>query len=145
MNARHSRIGNKPQVQFLLALLVAGTTGYLLEMIPSLQAATKVKVVTQRHVMTPMRDGVRLSAWIYLPTGQGPWPVLMEQRYSNVRGARTRHTELAKHGYVVAGINFRGTAESEGTFVGYRDLAWGPKRDRYDVPAWLARPPWSNG
>ena len=145
MNARHSRIGNKPQVQFLLALLVAGTTGYLLEMIPSLQAATKVKVVTQRHVMIPMRDGVRLSAWIYLPTGQGPWPVLMEQRYSNVRAARTRHTELAKHGYVVAGINFRGTAESEGTFVGYRDLAWGPKRDGYDVTEWLARQPWSNG
>ena len=80
MNDRNIRGRSRPQMQFLLALLVAGTTGYLLEMISSLQAATKVKVVTQRHVMIPMRDGVRLSAWIHLPTGQGPWPVLMEQR-----------------------------------------------------------------
>ncbi|MEE3371329.1 MAG: CocE/NonD family hydrolase [Planctomycetota bacterium] len=141
---RPTRSGS--QLQCLLKCLRAlGIIGYLLGMNLSLPAATKAKVVTQQHVMIPMRDGVRLSAWIYLPKGQGPWPVLMEQRYTNVRAASGRYTRLAEQGYVVAGINFRGTAQSEGTFVGYRDLAWGPKRDGYDATEWLARQPWSNG
>ena len=101
--------------------------------------------IIESHHMIPMRDGVRLSAWIYVPEGDGPWPVLMEQRYSNVRGGRKRYAQLAKAGYVVAGVNFRGTDKSEGTFVGYHDLAWGEKQDGYDITEWLAKQDWSNG
>lgn len=133
-------------MKYLLdCLLVMGVVWYSPGTMAPLRAAGTSAAVTEQHVMIPMRDGVRLSAWIYLPQGQGPWPVLMEQRYSNVHAAARRYTRLAEHGYVVAGINFRGTAESEGTFVGYRDLAWGPKRDGYDVTEWLAKQPWSNG
>ena len=42
--------------------------------------------VTERHVMLPMRDGKHLSAWLYLPPGDGPWPVVFEQRYANDPG-----------------------------------------------------------
>src|SRR5688500_14109761 len=60
--------------------------------------------VTERHEMIPMRDGVRLSTYLYVPPGEGPWPVLLEQRYADVRGANTREAmaRLAKGGYVVA-------------------------------------------
>lgn len=109
------------------------------------QATDKPLAVKEQHVMIPMRDGVRLSAWLSIPDGVGPWPVLMEQRYSNAHAGRGRYTRLARHGYVVAGINFRGTAKSEGRFVGYRDLAWGRRRDGYDATEWLAKQPWSNG
>ena len=109
------------------------------------RAEEELPGVEEIHAMVPMRDGVRLSVWLYIPEGQGPWPVLMEQRYSNVRGSRVRYARLARHGYVVAGINFRGTILSEGTFVGYRDLAWGKQRDGYDVTEWLAEQEWSNG
>ncbi len=108
-------------------------------------AADDLAGVTEQHTMIPMRDGVRLSAWIYTPDGKGPWPVLMEQRYSDVHRGRQRYARLARAGYVVAGINFRGTNRSEGTFVGYRDLAWGEKQDGYDVTQWLAGQKWSNG
>ena len=108
-------------------------------------AADKLPGVKEQHIKIPMRDGVRLSAWLYIPTGSGPWPVLMEQRYSNAHGGRGRYARLAGHGYVVAGINFRGTALSQGTFVGYRDLAWGRRRDGYDATEWLAKQAWSNG
>ena len=29
--------------------------------------------VTERHEMIPMRDGQRLSAYLYFPPGSGPW------------------------------------------------------------------------
>ena len=67
--------------------------------------------VTEQHLMVPMRDGVRLSVYLYIPEGDGPWPALLEQRYASARAQRTREefAKLAAHGYVVALQNFRGT------------------------------------
>jgi predicted acyl esterase/lysophospholipase L1-like esterase len=103
--------------------------------------------VTERHLMIPMRDGKRLSAYVYLPPGDGPWPVLYEQRYADVRGrgARERFARLAGRGYAVVIENFRGTHLSEGTWVGYRALGWGELQDGYDTVEWLAEQPWSTG
>lgn len=103
--------------------------------------------VTETHVMIPTRDGVRLSTYLYTPPGPGPWPVIYEQRYADLRGASTRQAaaRLAARGYVVALENFRGAQQSEGTWVGYRALGWGEKRDGYDTVEWLARQPWSTG
>jgi hypothetical protein len=103
--------------------------------------------VTMQHVMVPMRDGTRLSTYIYIPPGEGPWPVLYEQRYADLTGASSRKNAaaLAMPGYVVATQNFRGTHLSEGTYVGYRALGWGEQKDGYDTVAWLAKQPWSNG
>lgn len=91
--------------------------------------------VTERHVMVPMRDGNRMSVYLFFPPGNGPWPVLFEQRYADIRGAGTRqnYARLAKAGYVVAAENFRGAYKSEGTWVGYRALGWGKLRDGYDT------------
>jgi predicted acyl esterase len=103
--------------------------------------------VTEKHEMIPMRDGVRLSAYLYFPPGDGPWPVLLEQRYANPRGAATRQSlaRLAKGGYVVAIANFRGAQQSEGTWVGYRALGWGELKDGFDLVEWLAAQKWSSG
>ncbi len=78
--------------------------------------------VTEKHVMMPMRDGKSLSTYLFFPPGKGPWPVLYEQRYADIRGAETRkgYARLAAAGYVVAAQNFRGAQLSEGTWVGYR-------------------------
>jgi uncharacterized protein len=97
--------------------------------------------------MVPMRDGVKLSVYLYTPTGEGPWPALLEQRYANARATRTRQelAKLASNGYVVALQNFRGTQLSEGRYVGYRALGWGEKQDGYDTVEWLAAQSWCNG
>ncbi|MEZ5396904.1 MAG: hypothetical protein R2724_29545 [Bryobacterales bacterium] len=57
--------------------------------------------VVEKHVMVPMRDGVRLSTWLYLPPGDGPWPVIYEQRYAPIRADRTRleSADFARRGY----------------------------------------------
>lgn len=103
--------------------------------------------VTEQHVMIPMRDGVKLSAYLFFPQGEGPWPVLYEQRYASTRDPSTRQAQarLARGGYVVALENFRGSQLSEGTWVGYRDLGWGDRKDGYDTVEWLASQPWCTG
>ncbi|MCA9133675.1 MAG: CocE/NonD family hydrolase [Planctomycetales bacterium] len=103
--------------------------------------------VHEQHVMIPMRDGVKLSAYLYRPHGEGPWPVVFEQRYASVSGTSTRKNsaELAAQGFAVAMVNFRGSQLSEGTYVGYRALAWGTQQDGYDTCEWLATQPWCNG
>jgi predicted acyl esterase len=82
--------------------------------------------VTERHVMMPMRDGVKLSTYLYVPEGKQRWPVLYQQRYANLRTAGTRKAlaRLASAGYVVAAQNVRGSHLSEGNWVGYRALGW---------------------
>jgi len=103
--------------------------------------------VTERHEMIPMRDGKRLSTYLYVPAGKGPWPVLYEQRYASLRGetTRRRYAKLAAEGYVVAAQNFRGTHKSEGVYQGYRALGFGKLRDGYDSVEWLAKQPFSTG
>jgi predicted acyl esterase len=103
--------------------------------------------VREEQMMIPMRDGTKLSAYVYFPPGDGPWPVLYEQRYADLKGVGTRqgNARLAKAGYVVCAENFRGAQKSEGTWVGYRALGWGQLQDGYDTVEWLAKQKWSTG
>ncbi|MEZ5355874.1 MAG: CocE/NonD family hydrolase [Bryobacteraceae bacterium] len=106
-----------------------------------------ISAAEPRHEMVPMRDGARLSTYLYVPAGSGPWPVLYEQRYADLTGraAQERYAALAAAGYVVAAQNFRGTHRSEGVYQGYRALGWGKTQDGYDTVEWLAKQPWSTG
>ncbi|MEN3940229.1 CocE/NonD family hydrolase [Prosthecobacter sp. SYSU 5D2] len=103
--------------------------------------------VREQHVMIPMRDGTRLSAYLYLPEGEGKWPAVFEQRYASLTGSsgRKNAASLARHGYAVAMVNFRGAQLSEGRYVGYRALGWGEQKDGYDTCEWLAVQPWCTG
>ena len=130
----------------LMAIAVLGVTSVA----DRLSAADAVDLggVTEKHVMIPMRDGVRLSAHIYTPPGDGPWPVLLEQRYANANdpGTQQYFARIAKTGgYVTVLANFRGSQKSEGDWRGYRSLGWGERKDGYDLVEWLGTQPWSTG
>src|SRR5262245_33618582 len=129
-------------IRFLLTVLLAA-----LCCVASAQNEIDLGSITERHEMIPMRDGQKLSAYLYFPPGSGPWPAVFEQRYADLRGAGTRKAaaKLAEAGYVVALVNYRGTHLSEGTWVGYRALAWGELKDGYDTCEWLAKQPWCTG
>ena len=123
----------------------------LLLTLASLKAAEIPKLdlggVREEHIMIPMRDGTKLSAYVYFPQLAGPHPVIFEQRYVNITNSGTRRemAQLATHGYVVAKVNFRGAHESEGVWQGYRALGWGEQQDGYDLVEWFARQSWCNG
>ena len=129
--------------RFLCSFLFVLSCGFAV----AADAPVDLGSVTEKHEMMPMRDGKRLSTYLYFPKGDGPWPVLYEQRYANLRspGSRKAFARLAEKGYVVAAQNFRGAHLSEGTWVGYRALGWGELKDGYDSVEWLARQPWSTG
>lgn len=103
--------------------------------------------VREQHLRIPMRDGAHLSAYLYLPAGDGLWPAVFEQRYADISGKATRQrsAELAARGFAVAMVNFRGTHLSEGRWQGYRALGWGELQDGYDTCEWLAKQLWCTG
>lgn len=131
------------------SLVVCSAIGVVAMSVRSLPAADPVDLggVTEKHEMIPMRDGIKLSAYIYTPPGTGPWPVLLEQRYANSNDPNTKKSfaKLASGGYVTVLANFRGSQLSEGVWRGYRGLAWGEQKDGYDLVEWLAKQPWSTG
>ena len=58
--------------------------------------------VTEKHQMVPMRDGKRLSVYVYIPEGKGPWPVIFEQRYGSVRGKFPRESSISQFSSFIA-------------------------------------------
>ena len=114
---------NRLKLLILMCLSLAGSS----RLLPAADAPD-LGGVSETHEMIPMRDGVRLSAYVYTPPGDGPWPVLLEQRYANANdpGTRQYFAQLAKTGgYVTVLANFRGSQKSEGDWRGYRSLGWG--------------------
>lgn len=93
------------------------------------------------------RDGTDLSVNVTFPidAGPGPWPVLVNYSGydpSQPGGAPQEAATYPFQGYVVVGVNMRGTGCSGGTFEFMEDLQ---ALDGYDVIENLAHQPWSNG
>lgn len=129
-----------------LALVISASASSLAAPVPKLDFGE----VREEHIMIPMRDGKRLSAYVFFPKGDRAdqkWPAIFEQRYADISsaGSRKAAAKFAEGGFVIALVNYRGTHESEGIYRGYRGLQWGELRDGYDVCEWLATQPWCTG
>lgn len=137
------------RLAFWYCLLAALVPSLPATVVPKPLPKLDVPGVREEHVMIAMRDGVKLSAFLYFPeaSAQGKLPAVFEQRYAEITGLGTRKAaaSLAAQGFVVAMVNYRGTHESEGTWVSYRATQWGRERDGWDVCEWLAGQPWSTG
>lgn len=96
------------------------------------------KIITEKHVPVPMRDGVTLYADIYRPDSPERHPVLLMRTPYNKADAQTMNyahpSWYAQHGYVVIVQDTRGRWESEGEFQPYRTEA----EDGYDTIEWAA-------
>ena len=95
--------------------------------------------------MVAMRDGVRLATTVYLPSGEGPFPVLLYRTpYDDARyedGVAT-YTEA---GIAVVTQDMRGRFESEGTFQVFTQDGDGALKDGFDTMQWIVEQEWSNG
>ena len=107
-----------------------------------------------REVKIRVHDGVEIAVALYMPAGEGPFPVVLAPspyRYDNNTLPATpqflwRETgpiELyVARGYVYANMDIRGCGKSGGEF---RLLDKNEQKDLYDVIEWLGHQSWSNG
>ncbi len=109
----------------------------------SIGAETKdLKVVIERNVPVPMRDGTILRADIHRPDHGGSYPVLVRRTPYRKEGNFDR---FVKAGYIVISQNVRGRYESEGRFEPDLLLKTHDANDGYDTIEWAAGLTNSNG
>ena len=129
-------------------------TFFLLVTVGSLCAATPrtpppipLDGLIEERISIPARDGTPLVGWVIRPAGGGKHPAIFEQRHADITSAGMRRAAaaVAREGYAVAAVNWRGTHESGGHFMSFRGLGWGEVRDGYDICEWLAVQPWCTG
>jgi len=109
-----------------------------------------------RTDMVALRDGVRLATDIYLPAGDGPWPVVLERTPYGRAAIRRGEFSLAEptprdaaalaaainaRGYVAVFQDCRGRHGSEGHFEKFLPDA----ADGADTCAWITEQPWCDG
>jgi putative CocE/NonD family hydrolase len=118
------------------------------------------------QAMVPMRDGVRLNTFVYLPQSDGPtYPVILQRTPYGItssegkantdctqgwlpspdapmRGSILRgYRNIVAHGYAAVYQDTRGRYGSEGEDRVYADDAF----DGYDTLEWISKQPWCNG
>jgi putative CocE/NonD family hydrolase len=117
------------------------------------------------QVMVPMRDGVRLNTFVFLPGNGGPrWPVILHRTPYGIAAADARDKtdftnawlpaaaepmrgsilrgwkNIVAHGYAAVYQDARGRHGSEGEDRVYADDA----ADGHDTLEWIAGQPWTN-
>lgn len=103
---------------------------------------TASEVKLQWGVRIPLRDGVWLSATLYLPVDQvAPSPVVFTLTPYVGQTYHERGVYFASHGLPFLTVDVRGRGNSDGVFKANGNE--GP--DGHDVVEWLAQQPWCNG
>ncbi|GCE30633.1 hydrolase [Dictyobacter alpinus] len=100
----------------------------------------------QFDLRVPMRDGITLSADIYMPVAnQGKinrYPVILSRTpYMKADVSLENAKYFVRHGYIFVSMDVRGRGDSDGDFVPY----FNEGRDGYDAIEWCAEQPWSDG
>jgi putative CocE/NonD family hydrolase len=105
--------------------------------------ADNFEVEMRLDVKVPMRDGIELSADIYLPRTDGPFPVvLMRTPYSNnVDVAITKARRLANRGYACVMQDVRGRWDSAGEYYAFHQET----NDGFDTQEWIGQQDWCDG
>lgn len=95
--------------------------------------------------MVPMRDGVKLATSIFLPPGDGPWPVIFAKSpYGRFTMAGyARDCKEGQFAFVIQDTRGRGDSEGKDSFDTDSFAAHIP--DSADALAWIAAQSWCNG
>jgi len=97
--------------------------------------------ITQESARIPMRDGIKLAANVFRPSGGSRYPtILVRTPYDKGREISRGHRFYVEHGYAVVVQDVRGKFESDGVFSPLHQ----EPQDGDDTLNWIARQPWSN-
>lgn len=96
-----------------------------------------------REYMVRMRDGVGLHTQVFLPEGDGSWPViLIRYPYPTMVYMLNEISKIfAERGYAVVSQQCRGTAGSEGEWTPFVN----ERNDGLDTLDWIVDRKWQNG
>lgn len=107
------------------------------------QPESAIKVITERNVPVPMRDGVLLRANVFRPDSGGPYPVLvMRTPYGKPNGGMDRYV---KAGYIVVTQDARGRYASDGKWESFLRFKTHDAEDGFDTVEWAAKLPGASG
>jgi uncharacterized protein len=100
------------------------------------------RLVAERGIVIPMRDGVKLSADIYRPEKDTSGPVLLQRTpYGKGFAGTSFALWAAENGYAVIIQDTRGRWSSEGDSYPFIY----EKNDGYDTLEWISSQPWCSG
>ncbi len=107
------------------------------------------KMKTIKDLRIPMSDGVSLAADLYLPDGDGPFPVLVDAypyHKDDLIGAAFDYPRryFADHGFADLIVDFRGTGRSEGYCPDNFDMEQ-EGRDAAETVEWASGQEWCDG
>jgi predicted acyl esterase len=122
------------------AILIVISVG-LLSSAAALTDQEARRAVSSTEVMVAMRDGVKLATNVYLPEGNGPWPVILTRTPYSKTGYAQRAARYTAAGYAFVAQDCRGRFKSEGSYEPYQT----DMEDGYDTVEWIAKQSWSNG
>jgi predicted acyl esterase len=105
--------------------------------------SARAGTITKKTCMVPMSDGIKLATDVYLPPGEGPFPVILARTPYNKKMKRTPRT--ARQGYAFVIQDMRGRFASEGENLPFIGCGWAPHRDGAETVAWIRKQPWCNG
>ncbi|MBF7049145.1 CocE/NonD family hydrolase [Campylobacter volucris] len=106
----------------------------------------EVKAIENEWIV--LKDGIRLSARIWLPQTNEKIPAILEYiPYRKNDGTRTRdepmHGYFAGNGYAVVRVDMRGSGESDGLLKD--EYLKQEQDDALEVIEWIAKQKWCNG
>lgn len=110
--------------------------------VPLVRAAGSSAVDVRTNVRVPMRDGVELSANVFVPKAEGAFPViLMRTPYGKGDEKMGEGVFYAQRGYVFVSQDCRGRGQSAGGWEPFLNEA----SDGIDTHRWVLEQPWCNG
>jgi predicted acyl esterase len=131
--------GSAPvRLRILISLALAGLVS--LAAVISAQQPAPVRS-NKLDQMVAMRDGVKLATTIYLPEGDGPWPVVLIRTPYGKNTQAIGNEKWTARDFALAVQDCRGTFQSEGEYKPFMT----DHLDGFDTVEWAARQTWSNG
>jgi predicted acyl esterase len=138
----YSKLLRVPTVAFTLIALtfVAQQTSWPQE---AATTQTTANAIAHTEAFATMRDGTKLAANVFVPSGTGPWPVVLSRTPYLKDGPMSGGSagKFVAAGYVYVVQDVRGKGHSQGEYRPFVD----DRNDGYDTVEWVAKQSWSNG